>query len=187
MSNSLILNDGFGIKLFNLISIKKQVIYMVNNIADAIEDYILQQLAAKEDGQVELKRTELASKISCAPSQISYVLSTRFTHEKGFVVESRRGLGGYIRITIIESIELKDDYIYKEMISKIEDGTKFEYVKSMIDYLLLHKMVTKREAELCAQFIYSLYNARAIGIQERTKLIRSVFITLSKMAELANK
>ena len=84
---------------------------MVNNIADAIEEYILQQLANKQDGQVELKRTELANKISCAPSQISYVLSTRFTHDKGFIVESRRGLGGYIRITIIETEEVKSNFI----------------------------------------------------------------------------
>ena len=160
---------------------------MVNNIADAIEEYILQQLAAKEDGQVELKRTELANKISCAPSQISYVLSTRFTHEKGFIVESRRGLGGYIRITIIETTEVKPGIIYEDMISKIKDESEFDYVKSMIDYLITHRMVTKREAELCAQFIYSLYNARAIGVKERTKLIKSVFITLSKMATVSDR
>ena len=160
---------------------------MVNNIADAIEEYILQQLASREDGQVELKRTELANKISCAPSQISYVLSTRFTHERGFIVESRRGLGGYIRITIIETTEVKDNFIYDDMLSKIEDDTEFEYVKSMIDYLLTHRMVTKREAELCAQFIYSLYNTRAINVKDRTRLIRSVFITLSKMAAMNDK
>ena len=159
---------------------------MVNNIADAIEEYILQQLATKEDGQVEFKRTELANKIACAPSQISYVLSTRFTHEKGFIVESRRGLGGYIRITIIET-EIKDNVIYDDMISKIQDDSDFDYVKSMIDYLVTHRMVSKREAELCAQFIFGLYNVRAIGIKERTKLIKSVFITLSKMAAVAEK
>ena len=158
---------------------------MVNNIADAIEDYIRKELAKKEDGQVELKRTELANKISCAPSQISYVLSTRFTHEKGFIVESRRGLGGYIRITIIETTEIKPDFIYEDMVSNIEDDSEFDYVKSMIDYLVIHRMVTKREAELCAQFIYNLYNARAIGVKERTKLIKSVFITLSKMAAVS--
>ena len=154
---------------------------MVNNIADAIEDYILKQLADRQDGQVELKRTELANKISCAPSQISYVLSTRFTHDKGFVVESRRGLGGYIRITIIET-EIKPSDIYNDMLRKINNSTDFDYIKSMIDYLIFHKMVTKREAELCAQFIYSLYNTKTISIDERTKLIRSVFTTLSKMA-----
>ena len=154
---------------------------MVNNIADAIEDYILKQLADKQDGQVELKRTELANKISCAPSQISYVLSTRFTHDKGFIVESRRGLGGYIRITIIET-EIKPSDIYNDMLRKINNNTDFDYIKSMIDYLIFHKMVTKREAELCAQFIYSLYNTKTINVDERTKLIRSVFTTLSKMA-----
>ena len=49
------------------------------NIADLIEAYILRQLAAKQDGKVELRRTDIADEISCAPSQISYVLSTRFT------------------------------------------------------------------------------------------------------------
>ena len=168
---------------------------MVNNIADAIEDYIRKELASKEDGQVELKRTELANIMSCAPSQISYVLSTRFTHDRGFIVESRRGLGGYIRITIvnsedkddfayevtiIESAAVKEESIYEDMISKIKDDTEFEYVKSMVDYLVIHRMVTKREAELCAQFIYSLYNTRLIAIKERTRLIRSVFMTLSR-------
>lgn len=160
------------------------MIKVVNNIADAIEEYILQQLANKQDGQVELKRTELANKISCAPSQISYVLSTRFTHDKGFIVESRRGLGGYIRITIIETEEVKSNFIYEDMLSKINDSTDFTYVKSMIDYLINHRMITKREAELCAQFIYSLYNAKAIEVKERTRLIRSVFLTLSKMAAI---
>ena len=70
----------------------------MSNIADLIEAYILRQLAAQQDGRVELRRTDLADEISCAPSQISYVLSTRFTPAKGFVVESRRGLGGFIRI-----------------------------------------------------------------------------------------
>ena len=170
---------------------------MVNNIADAIENYIKEQLHRKEDGQVELKRTELANIMSCAPSQISYVLSTRFTHDKGFTVESRRGLGGYIRIaivdpedkdnfvyevTIIESAPIKEEDIYEDMINKIKDDSEFEYVKSMIDYLVIHRMVTKREAELCAQFIYGLYNTRLIAVKERTRLIRSVFITLSKMS-----
>ena len=66
---------------------------MLNNKADTIEEYILQRLKQNADKQIELKRTALADEISCAPSQISYVLSTRFTTERGFIVESRRGLG----------------------------------------------------------------------------------------------
>ena len=153
---------------------------MVNNIADAIEEYILKQLAEREDGRVELKRTELANKISCAPSQISYVLSTRFTNERGFTVESRRGLGGYIRITIVESDEVKK-YIYEDMIRKIDKDTPFEYVKSMIDYLEEHHMVTKREAELCLQFVYSAYNVESLDAEERAVIIQAMFMKLSKI------
>ena len=53
----------------------------MSNIADLIEAYILRQLATQQDGKVELRRTDIANEISCAPSQISYVLSTRFTQE----------------------------------------------------------------------------------------------------------
>lgn len=57
-------------------------VIILSNIADLIEAYILRQLAAKQDGKVELRRTDIADEISCAPSQISYVLSTRFTPAK---------------------------------------------------------------------------------------------------------
>ena len=83
-------------------------------------------------------------------------------------------------VTIFESATIKEESIYEDMINKIKDDSEFEYVKSMIDYLVIHRMVTKREAELCAHFIYDLYNSRSLSVKERTRLIRSVFITLSR-------
>ena len=77
----------------------------MSNIADMIEAYILQRLAMEQSGQVEIRRTDIAEEISCAPSQISYVLSTRFTPQKGFAVESRRGLGGFIRIVQVSMMK----------------------------------------------------------------------------------
>lgn len=65
-------------------------------LADRIEQIILERFLEDED--IVLKRNELASQLQCAPSQISYVLSTRFSNERGFDVESRRGLGGFITI-----------------------------------------------------------------------------------------
>ena len=62
---------------------------MLSNKADTIEEYILRKLSEGDAGSVELKRTEIAGKVKCAPSQISYVLSTRFTHDKGFQVTRR--------------------------------------------------------------------------------------------------
>ncbi len=58
----------------------------------------LEELMAAMDGVAEVQRQELASRFSCVPSQINYVLATRFSPEHGFLVESRRGGGGYIRI-----------------------------------------------------------------------------------------
>ncbi len=157
---------------------------MLNNKADTIENYILKRLAEQSKGCVELKRTELADKISCAPSQISYVLSTRFTHERGFTVESRRGLGGYIRITIIEDAALEKKLMYENMINEIKPDTPFEGIKSMLDYLLENRLITRREAEIVAQTAANLYlssGEKKISAAERAKLIRSIFVTLANI------
>ena len=69
----------------------------MRNLADAIENFIMRQLLEDSEDTVLVQRNELADKLSCAPSQISYVLSTRFTPEKGYLVESRRGSGGFVR------------------------------------------------------------------------------------------
>ena len=65
-----------------------------------IAQFILDTLT-ESDGEVELQRNELADRFNCVPSQINYVISTRFSPEHGYVVQSRRGGGGYIRITRI--------------------------------------------------------------------------------------
>lgn len=71
-------------------------------ISDSIARYILETLSESE-GKAELQRAELAQRFRCAPSQINYVITTRFSPEHGFLVESRRGGNGYIRITRVSS------------------------------------------------------------------------------------
>ncbi len=148
----------------------------MSNIADLIESYILRQLAAQEDGHVELRRTEIADKISCAPSQISYVLSTRFTPARGFVVESRRGLGGFIRIAQVPVQNL----VYQDMIDKIEEDTPLEAVRSMVAYLLKHQMVTNREAALLLPVITAAYGT--MEPTERVPLLKTIFLTLERLS-----
>lgn len=70
----------------------------MRNISNLIEHYLKHILLESSGGDVEIQRNELAEQFSCAPSQINYVLSTRFTLEKGYIVKSKRGGGGYIRI-----------------------------------------------------------------------------------------
>ena len=157
---------------------------MLNNKADTIEKYILSRLEGNADKQIELKRTAVADEISCAPSQVSYVLSTRFTTERGFAVESRRGLGGYIRIAVITDEVDRKQLLFREMIEEIDEYTPFARIKAMLDYLLSNRIVTRREAELVAQMSANLYQSESLkklSAEERAKLIRSTFATLAKI------
>ena len=146
----------------------------MSNIADMIESYILRQLATRQDGQVELRRTDIADEISCAPSQISYVLSTRFTQDKGFVVESRRGLGGFIRIV---QVPLRD-LVYQDMLSKIDENTDMETVQSMVRYLAQHGMVETREAALLMQMVTGLFHSETLAAEERVQMLKTMILTL---------
>ena len=105
----------------------------MKNMADAIESFIVGQLLAASKNTVMVQRNELADRLSCAPSQISYVLSTRFTPEKGYLVESRRGSGGFIRIVRILPVEEQQ-----------EEPT----VGEILHYWHENRMLTDREFEL---------------------------------------
>lgn len=148
----------------------------MSNIADLIEAYILRRLSAEENSKVELRRTDIADEISCAPSQISYVLNTRFTLEKGFTVESRRGLGGFIRIAKVPVQSL----IYQEMIDRIEEGVTYEEINVMVRYLLRHRMIENREAALIMQFL--AFADERLPEKERKALARSIVLTLENFS-----
>jgi transcriptional regulator CtsR len=70
-------------------------------VSDIIAGFI-DEMLHETGGTAELQRAELANRFNCVPSQINYVISTRFSPEHGYIVESRRGGGGYIRITRVE-------------------------------------------------------------------------------------
>ena len=89
-------------------------------LSDSIESFIKQMIGAAEDTEeegIELRRNELAEYFHCAPSQINYVLSTRFTPEHGYMIESRRGGGGCIRIVHVETSPTDHlDYLIREKV-----------------------------------------------------------------------
>lgn len=99
----------------------------MGTLADTIEDYLLRMLTGRET--LEVRRRELALHFRCAPSQINYVLGTRFTVTRGYLVESKRGGGGFIRITRLGDGnyaiigERVDPAGFPELLSKMEkDG-----------------------------------------------------------------
>ena len=71
-------------------------------ISDLIASFLQESLDEAENGVLEVQRSDLAQRFNCVPSQINYVMSTRFSPERGYIVESRRGGNGYIRITRVQ-------------------------------------------------------------------------------------
>ena len=99
-------------------------------------------------------------------------------------MESRRGLGGYIRIALIPQEIDQKQVLYRKMLEEITARTPFAEIKSMLDFLLKSNLITRREAELIAQMSANLYKSEAseqISAEERAKLIRSIFATLAKI------
>ncbi len=101
------------------------------NISDVIEQFILKSL--NEDGIVEISRNDLASFFSCVPSQINYVLETRFTMDRGFIKESRRGGGGYIRISKVAIDE--DTYVNSLILESIGEELTEKRSSQILDKL----------------------------------------------------
>ncbi|TCS81583.1 CtsR family transcriptional regulator [Tepidibacillus fermentans] len=113
----------------------------MRNISDIIEQFIKDLIKTSETGEIEIQRSELAEKFQCVPSQINYVLNTRFSLEKGFVVESKRGGGGYIRI---KKINIPTEQTFYEIIMKaigeeISQSTAYDLISRLLDEELLNQ------------------------------------------------
>ena len=109
----------------------------MQNVADVIEKFIIGELFEDEKDSVDVQRRELAQQLSCAPSQITYTLTTRFTPERGYEVVSKRGNGGFIRIIRLHTVPVEQE--------TLPEGMSAE---EMVEALLAHKMITIREARL---------------------------------------
>ncbi|ENI8644746.1 CtsR family transcriptional regulator [Listeria monocytogenes] len=117
----------------------------MKNISDIIEAYLKQVLESSE--AVEIKRSEIADKFECVPSQINYVINTRFTMERGYIVESKRGGGGYIRII---KVKMNDKLqLLEAIISMVHDKKISQsFSEDVILRLLEEEVITKKEARL---------------------------------------
>ena len=114
------------------------------NIADIIEEYIKARLNQSTGGIIILRRNELAEKFRCVPSQINYVLSTRFSFNRGYIIETRRGGGGFVRVIRVPLEQSEDllDIVY----DKIGDRVNLTESISLVRYLYEEELITKREA-----------------------------------------
>ena len=113
-------------------------------LSDTIERFIKELMS--EEAQIELRRNELAQHFGCAPSQINYVLATRFSVDHGYLIESRRGGGGYVRIVRMRAREEGNllDALLKRIGNSIDEETACAIIAQLYD----GKLVTGNEAAL---------------------------------------
>ncbi len=145
-------------------------------MTDIIEAYLKKVLNQKE--QVEIRRNEIAELFDCVPSQINYVINTRFTVQKGYLVESKRGGGGYIRIIKVQILDELD--MLNTMIEIIGNNISERDAKSIVQKLYDEEIISKREAKLMIVAMdKSLYTGdRVIDNRVRANLLRSMLANL---------
>lgn len=114
------------------------------NISDIIESFLLETLG--EDDSLNISRNELASYFSVAPSQINYVLSTRFTPARGYTIESRRGGGGFI--TVVRLHQPKNEVVSQILQRPLAQGYNYPTTCHIIDRLVADNLFTPREGAL---------------------------------------
>ncbi|WEG73312.1 CtsR family transcriptional regulator [Vagococcus intermedius] len=142
------------------------------NISDLIEEYIKEILVEKD--KIEIKRAEIASQFSCVPSQINYVIKTRFTVAQGYNVESKRGGGGYIRIKKITLNHHGD--ILTELENVVGNKLTQHDATAILQQLYNYDIINKREGAL----LHSLMSSEILqaDFREKEDMIRANMIKI---------
>ena len=148
----------------------------MQNISDIIEEFIISTMGG--DNHLDLSRNDLAGYFGCAPSQINYVLSTRFTEPKGFVVESHRGGGGYIKL---ERLNIgKDNYIGHLIANTLSGDIDYHEGLGILNNLYQMNLIDKISCELLGYAISPKALAMPIRIEnrQRANILKNVLINM---------
>lgn len=150
-------------------------------LSNSIERFIKSMIEMAEDGVIEIQRNELAERFDCAPSQINYVLTTRFTSYKGYYIESRRGGGGYIKIIKVSIDEYQD--INNIILEVIGDAITKNKAYHVIDGLVEEKLISIREGDIIKSAIgdRAIYNVNASNRNRlRADILKNILLILAK-------
>ncbi len=139
------------------------------NLSNSIAQMINQMLEDKSE--IEFQRNLLAQDLGCVPSQINYVLSSRFTPERGFIVESRRGGGGCIRIT---RISYDKNTMLIELIASVGESIDENRVRHHLLNLIYHELISEKEAALILSACSDI-NFRILPPELRGAIRASIF------------
>ncbi|MBQ9414681.1 MAG: CtsR family transcriptional regulator [Clostridia bacterium] len=137
-------------------------------MSDAIAAYILHMMETSSDGSAELQRNELAGEIGCVPSQINYVLSSRFTPQQGYLVESRRGGGGYIRVSRIRLAP--EVSMLTHVVNSIGDTLVASAAQAIVQNLFDGGFLTEQAARTIAAAVSDrAYHQIPVGQRDRVR------------------
>ena len=146
------------------------------NTSDLIESYIKKILEKNE--MIEIRRIEMADLFNCVPSQINYVINTRFTIQRGYLVESKRVGGGYIRIA---KVRISDKMHMLEQVNQLFDDTISEKnAFAIIQKLYEDQFITKKEGNLMLSAIAkNTLNMNELEDYVRARILRAFLERLS--------
>jgi len=144
------------------------------SISDIIEQYLKKILHDNEMKTVEIRRSEIANQFQCVPSQINYVINTRFTMEKGYIIESKRGGGGYIRISRVQH---QDEYeLINHLTNLIQSQISQHSAQDIIERIYEKKVITNREKKIMLAAINR--EVLAVALPERDQLRARILLTM---------
>ena len=139
-------------------------------MSDIVAQYIMRMLD-ETDGNAEIQRNELANTLGCVPSQINYVITSRFTPEQGYIVESRRGGGGYIRITrVTTDRRVAIMHIVNSIGDRISSSSAYTILSNMSD----RGMITEYERILISSALSD--KAYSSITQEKRDILRAAIM-----------
>ena len=151
---------------------------MMRNISDIIENYLKMVFESSGNEIVEIKRSEVADKFQCVPSQINYVINTRFTIERGYMVESKRGGGGYIRIMKVQSHD--HAHLVDQLISLVDSRIAQSTAEDLVYRLVEEEVITLREAKIMMSVMDRsvIYLELPDRDELRARMLNAMLITL---------
>lgn len=145
-------------------------------LSNLIETWI-QEMMAEQDGAVELKRNELATRFHCVPSQINYVISTRFSPERGYIVESQRGGGGYIKITRVTPTSGNE---LMHVVNMIGESLSYQDARVLVQNCYEYDLISQKEARI----ILAALSARSLPVKQpeqdilRAGILKNILVSL---------
>lgn len=148
-------------------------------LADLIEEYLQDLVKESDSTTVEIVRSNLAEHFSCVPSQINYVLTTRFTPERGFLVESRRGGGGHMRITRLFLSDNKNHWS-RQILHGLPTTIDVENAMHICDRLFDEEIITLREHAIMQSVLSKGMQNMPIAVRNdmRALMLRTMILAI---------